>query len=227
MVKKPLSLEFLKMALSHSNNAYTVYCDKKCAQWPNGCKVLKVFAKYSGYILSKDNVVLICFKGTFSPGDMLIDANIKQVSCKFAAGKLHKGFLDNYQKLLQSDVLDALASLNDAKVYVTGHSLGAAIGCICAIDLLSRGYDVYAAFFALPKVGDEDFASSIDKNKGSRIIVMRNTADVIPLAPPGLKEKWFDLGNARYIDFRDDRGKWMLNHSLSVYHKQVISMLNE
>ena len=72
--------------------------------------------------------------------------------------------------------------------------------------------------FALPKVGGKEFAEKAGKLLSGHIKVVRNTADVVPLTPPGLIDyTWFDMERIMYLDFRSDTGSLLNNHSMELY----------
>eukprot|EP00658_Telonema_sp_P-2_P013727 TRINITY_DN15204_c0_g1_i1.p1 TRINITY_DN15204_c0_g1~~TRINITY_DN15204_c0_g1_i1.p1 ORF type:complete len:288 (-),score=54.07 TRINITY_DN15204_c0_g1_i1:272-1135(-) len=73
---------------------------------------------------------------------------------------VHAGF-DATWKGLKPQVLTALDTLPPGPVYVTGHSLGAALATLCAIDLATEFKVQPAAVMTVgqPRVGDTNFAA--------------------------------------------------------------------
>lgn len=75
---------------------------------------------------------------------------------------VHKGFYEAEQTIL-NEMLMEVARLSKEKgtkkVVSTGHSLGAALSTLTALDLKRYGYDVIVYNIGSPRVGDENFAT--------------------------------------------------------------------
>ncbi|XBJ27861.1 hypothetical protein VPH35_005062 [Triticum aestivum] len=82
-------------------------------------------------------------------------------------------------------------------VTVTGHSLGASLATLNAVDMVSQGVNVppssaqqqppcpvTAILFASPHVGNDSFKSAFASFPDLRALHMRNAGDVVPLYPP-------------------------------------------
>ena len=98
---------------------------------------------------------------------------------------VHGGFLDIYG-LFKNQLLDQLKKLNPKKmIIVTGHSLGAGVSTLCALDLASiYPGNVVSYTFASPRVGNQQFCSLINQKLPLYRIV--NTTDIIPTLPPSV-----------------------------------------
>lgn len=147
-------------------------------------------ARYFGIVASTADSVIVAFRGTDTMGDIAIDAlgggispdsNLR-ISFPFEAWTvagstpwLHKNFLDTYNGF-QASVRQTVKALFDAnpaltKLYVTGHSLGAGLGSICALDLAtsicvtdSKVPRPRLYTFASPLAGDQTFANLVVAN---------------------------------------------------------------
>ncbi|PHT30396.1 hypothetical protein CQW23_29990 [Capsicum baccatum] len=94
----------------------------------------------------------------------------------------------------------------DVSITVTGHSLGASIATLNAVDIAFNGinkssngkeFPVTAFVFASPKVGDLKFKAESDKLKSLRTLRIHNLLDVVPKYPP---IGYFDVGEELLID---------------------------
>jgi len=119
-------------------------------------------------------------------------------------GKVHEGFKNAVDEVWH-DLLDYLKSMrrNDRELWITGHSLGAALATLSA----DRYGDVRGLYtFGSPRVGDIDFKDDFYVN-GYRIV---NNSDIVTrIPPPGL---YHHVGELRYIDsdglIHDNPSRW-------------------
>ena len=56
-------------------------------------------------------------------------------------------------------VKNLVAQFPNYKIWVTGHSLGAAISVLCAVELAQEGFSVNVINFGCPRVGNQDFSN--------------------------------------------------------------------
>ncbi|KAF7770882.1 hypothetical protein Agabi119p4_6856 [Agaricus bisporus var. burnettii] len=100
--------------------------------------------------------------------------------------KVHSGFADS-QKETAKDVLAAVRQTmqdhNTTKVTVASHSLGSAIALLDAISLplLIPGIDLEMFSYAMPRVGNQEFADYVDANL--KLTRITNKKDLVPILP--------------------------------------------
>ena len=152
----------------------------------------------------------VCFRGTYTAEEWERDATIPLVKCSFIPDnrvKIHEGFQNVYTTKhdvvgsLQEQVKNFLTT-NDVvsytNVWVTGHSLGAAVATIAIADIVTNVESMRTRTkmynFASPLVGNKAFAdffkSKIGTNKCNgnndinvcswRVV---NVNDVVPKVP--------------------------------------------
>uniref|UniRef100_A0ACD5T7A3 Uncharacterized protein n=1 Tax=Avena sativa TaxID=4498 RepID=A0ACD5T7A3_AVESA len=136
----------------------------------------------------------------------------------FAGAKVHLGFLsvysdkgkspDNNKVETASARDEVLAELEkqmkkyegeETSITVTGHSLGATLATLNAVDIVANGYNVSprstttllgrrpspvtAILFASPHVGNREFKDAFNSFPDLRSLHVRNDGDVVPLFP--------------------------------------------
>ncbi|XP_060193740.1 phospholipase A1-IIgamma-like [Lycium barbarum] len=94
----------------------------------------------------------------------------------------------------------------EVSITVTGHSLGASLATLNAVDIAYNGINkssngkeflVTAFPFASPKVGDLNFQKAFSKLKSLRVLRIHNLLDIVPKYPP---IGYFDVGEELLID---------------------------
>ncbi|MCH2227006.1 MAG: lipase family protein [Candidatus Caenarcaniphilales bacterium] len=148
-----------------------------------------------GFICKKGSELYVVWRGTQDIEEWIEDAKYKQVPCSFIKDvDVELGFEQMYttgdSKVAspQQKVLDYLATVNPSdytNLWVTGHSLGAAIAVLNIADIASNTEHKSAILysFAGPRVGDHNFASEYNSivNHSYRVV---NTHDEVPKLPP-------------------------------------------
>ncbi|XP_016435135.1 phospholipase A1-IIgamma-like [Nicotiana tabacum] len=94
----------------------------------------------------------------------------------------------------------------DVSITVTGHSLGASLATLNAVDITFNGinkttegkeFPVTAFVFASPKVGDFNFHKAFSKLNNLHILRIHNVLDIVPKYPP---IGYIDVGKELMID---------------------------
>ena len=127
----------------------------------------------------KDKMAVLVFRGTQKedPRDIVTDLEVNFYQDQKGV-KIHDGFYRAF-KCIDNDIKNAVESLKDFSLYVTGHSLGGALALIATRALNSD--NLAACYtFGSPKVGNEEFGEDI-KPPIYRIV---NAYDIVPISPP-------------------------------------------
>ncbi len=175
---------------------------------PQGCSLVsKVYAdditdglpdlKVFGFIARSDTDAVVAIRGTEGVFEWIKDVFFVLVPFPFLdAGRTEQGFTDFYSSFhtgpdnTQPRVVDALRELladgSIQSLRITGHSLGAALATLLAIDVAGNKVITPRVYtFASPRVGDKIFAGTYDdlvpdswRNA--------NLHDIVPHLPPSL-----------------------------------------
>ena len=119
-------------------------------------------------------------------------------------GEVHRGFkkaLDEVWPELE-DYISKLQK-NNRKIWITGHSLGAALATLAA-DRYGNIQGLYT--YGSPRVGDEDFKEDFNVN-AYRFV---NNSDIVTKVPPAIM--YCHVGEPKYIDsdgtIHDNTNRW-------------------
>ena len=222
--------------LDHASMAYTLYCRPPVDDsWvPDGCVLACVFPSRQGYILfcRAAPLYIISFRGTFNSRDILTDLDARYSKLSWLENgsiPIHKGFDKNYTQVRQQ--IHSTVP-RGASVFVTGHSLGASLGVLCAIDMKVHKDPsmLTCTVFACPKIGGSTFRDTCSPLlRDTLTTLVTNLADAVPVSPVGIYDKYFhleqtphtngmrQLSGIHLLAFRLDKGKWIENHSLDTY----------
>jgi hypothetical protein len=151
------------------------------------------------------NRIQIAIRGTQTAAVLVSDVDYSQIpyTNSTIVGNVHKGFygvytdnLSNGSASLQTQIVNAftgtyLSSTQKNRIYITGHSLGAAVATLIMADLATRfpESEIICYTFASPRVGDPSFSNSLYDyiiNRPYWLVHQRvfNTDDVVPGLPP-------------------------------------------
>jgi predicted lipase len=195
--EKPLALRLAH----HAENAYlsdrelvNIYDDKLESTFNESVDdldMLGVLPYVRGFILKESNSSTIAFKGTDSLSDWVSNIHITKISVAWLDNykpipHAHKGFTSAYN-VIREYILSLDRKYKNI-IYVCGHSLGAAIATLAAMDLkISFPQKVIIIYtFASPRVGDTTFAkifNDIMKYNTQRIYI---EGDLVPKIPTTL-----------------------------------------
>jgi hypothetical protein len=169
-----------------------------------GFKVTNVINDYKateGFVgyLPSDNSIYVAFRGSSSVRNWLTDAYCVKTAyatypdCK---AEVHKGFYESEQTVFPK-VLDAVKKLKSQfpsyAVKVTGHSYGASMAQLTAMDLVAKGIVVKQMYnYGQPRTGTKEFSDCTGKKMGSTDVfrVVHNKDDVPHLPTKGYMGYW-------------------------------------
>lgn len=115
----------------------------------------------------------------------------------FKLGNIHRGFQKAFLSI-KDQIMDKQA-LFEYPLFITGHSLGAALAVLTTAYLGIKSNQIFATYtFGAPKVGGQEFVQSINHHTIHRIV---NDCDLVTHLP-------FELGKINYEHYGEN---WFLD----------------
>jgi triacylglycerol lipase len=140
------------------------------------------------FLARKGQRLVLSFRGTSSLRNFKTDAQFRKVETVWADGTVHRGFamaLDSVWPRIAAQ-LGSPGEAN-AQLWLTGHSLGAALAQLAALRLEKNGYPVAAVYtYGTPRIGNEAFVADYDRHIGERTFAHINNDDIVARVPPRL-----------------------------------------
>lgn len=140
----------------------------------------------NGFTASREKVLVISFRGTSAFRDFVTDGDIRRARPEWAPGTVHNGFktaLDAVWSQITTKLGPPAAQQKD--IWLTGHSLGAALAQLAALRLNRAGYRVHRVYtFGTPRIGDKDFVVDYDRRLGTQSFPHVNWRDIVTRVPP-------------------------------------------
>ncbi|TMW90029.1 hypothetical protein EJD97_016281 [Solanum chilense] len=189
--------------------------------------------------------IVIAWRSTVVPMEWFNDFEFIRVSAPKIFGensdpKVHHGWYSMYtsndprslfnkasardQVLGEVERLMEQYKTEEVSITVTGHSMGASIATLNAVDMvfngINKGFPVTAFVFASPRVGDENFNKTyLELENQLRALRVRNMPDIIPHYPfIGYSDVGVELTmDTRKSDYLKSGGDYWTWHNLECY----------
>jgi triacylglycerol lipase len=139
------------------------------------------------FVAGTDEMIVVSFRGTQpdNADDWLTD--LDALLRPFSPGRVHKGFYDALD-IVWEQVFATVEKFQDnaQSLWITGHSLGAALACLAtARTVFERRHPVGGLYtFGQPRTGDTEFARSFDGEFGNKTFRFVNDQDIVTRVPP-------------------------------------------
>lgn len=154
--------------------------------------------------LSPGGDVFLVFRGTQpnDPTDIGTDADFVLRPWRDLPGEalVHSGFANALDSVWDQQIMPWLAAHKGAKLWVTGHSLGAALSTLAA----ALCPQAMLITFGSPRVGNPNFSQAFQEQRVRRFV---NCCDIVTMIPPNLIG-YKHVGTIHYIDRQGFRQIW-------------------
>jgi triacylglycerol lipase len=140
------------------------------------------------FLAASRRIGILAFRGTEGDqfNDWVTDARFKPEDFQSDYGKVHRGFREALNSQYEA-IEEAIRGFQGSGrlLYITGHSLGAALATLMASRLaMEQVYPVQAVYtFGSPRVGDSAFAAAYARELGERTFRVVNHDDLVTRVP--------------------------------------------
>jgi len=182
-----------------------------------------------GFVLSSPTGNIIAFRGTQQPIEWLQNFQAKQIPHNDAmpfdfSGKLHEGFATIYSNLSAATLAAAQQLDPSVPCYITGHSLGAALAALAALDLAQKlpplKDQIRLYTYGAPRMGDRTFATAHSQRVPNSYRIA-NLSDTFTLLPPTNLNQTVYVHMGQPWVFSSQQGDVGTNHFISTYRRAI------
>ncbi|WP_245640107.1 lipase family protein [Paenibacillus dakarensis] len=186
-----------------------------------------------GFILESPQEIIIAFRGTISTTDWISDliASQKRFNFLLEDTLTHRGFTDIYASA-RAGIFSSLSTMSqDKSLFITGHSLGAALATLCAADIAANTPFISPSLYTYgsPRVGDPDFAYAFNKHviKSYRF---SNITDLVTYVPPIIyklpkrEQQYYYRHVQTLASMTFNNGSASANHVIGSYFAQLAKL---
>lgn len=141
------------------------------------------------FVRSIGDTFIIAFRGTDSYKNWInnfcLAKKVVPYGNEDSEIRIHCGFLKNYKSVRNK--IHKLIPDKNCRIIVTGHSMGAALAVLCAVDIQYNhpSKDIEAYIFGCPRVGNAAFRKSYDA-RGFKTLRFCCGNDIVTKVPPAI-----------------------------------------
>jgi triacylglycerol lipase len=139
-----------------------------------------------GFVAERQGRMYLILRGTQTAKEWIRNFSISLRPYLIADhGMVHEGFMQMYDEI-RGAIIETLSSTsNHMKLYVGGHSLGAALATLALPDIESKTRCRVRALytFGSPRVGDVTFVRAFNESYHDRSFRIANTSDLVTSLP--------------------------------------------
>ena len=179
------------------------------------------------FLRINENTMTIVFRGSDSQKDWKTNSKFCKTTIPYGNDsskiRVHSGFINAYKSPnIRMKIQKYINDFDIQKVYITGHSYGAALAVLCAVDLEynfpKKDYEVIV--FGCPRVGNKAFKQSYNL-RVFKTLRVENRRDIVTKVP-------FAFMGYRHVGAKLKIGKSagimpfsMKSHTLQEYYSNI------
>jgi triacylglycerol lipase len=183
-----------------------------------------------GFIARNKSEVFLIFRGTMTTEEWIRDFSMRLTAYPYGMdGGVHEGFVRLYEVFRRS-IQEGLGRIESRKkLYIAGHSLGAALATLAAPDIAPKlgSQDTTVYTFASPRVGDRVFANGYNRLFKKKSFRIANTCDMVVALPFPVPFLGFLGGYFTHVetpvDFTAQEEAVEKNHDMEIYMRALRS----
>lgn len=186
--------------------------------------LIKTFNKKGtqAFLAKNNEFAVLSFRGTQPNKWEDVRTDLRVLKLKTVDGKVHIGFKSAFDDVKDAITEELRTHLGEMPLYITGHSLGAALATVAVQEIEEEFNDQVAACytFGSPRVGDGKYERGI-KVPFYRIV---NTTDIVTLVP-FLLGTFVHVGDTRYLSRRKVNDVYVIYRGIPSLTRAVESLI--
>ena len=186
--------------------------------------LIKTFNKKGtqAFLAKNNEFAVLSFRGTQSNKWEDVRTDLRVLKLRTVDGKVHIGFKSAFEDVKDAITEELRKHLGEMPLYITGHSLGAALATVAVQEIEEEFNDQVAACytFGSPRVGDGKYERAI-KVPFYRIV---NTTDIVTLVPI-LLGTFVHVGDTRYLSRRKVNDVYVIYRGMPSFTRAVESLI--
>src|SRR3990172_4537030 len=216
-----------------------------------GFRLIKTFnsneTDTQAFLAASKEFAVLAFRGTEVTKRQDMKTDTGAIKLSVLEGRVHGGFSRAYESVAK-DIEESILELEEIPLYITGHSLGAALATIATQRLEHkpklRNRLAACYTFGSPRVGNDQY----ERDFKSPIYRMVNTTDVVTVIPL-LLMGYIHIGDVRFLGRRDGEfnrrvpvlqrlflfmigifklfGPWVGDHAIVEYRRKLAAIADK
>jgi hypothetical protein len=186
--------------------------------------LIKTFNKNGtqAFLAKNDEFAVLAFRGTQPDKWEDVRTDLRVLKLRTVDGRVHIGFKSAFDDVKDAITEELRKHLGEMPLYITGHSLGAALATVATQEIEEEFNDQVAACytFGSPRVGDGKYEKAI-KVPFYRIV---NTIDIVTLIP-FLLGTFVHVGDTRYLSRRKINDVYVLYRGIPSFTRALESII--
>jgi triacylglycerol lipase len=153
-----------------------------------GFKYIKLFNSQDtqGFLAGNETMLLLAFRGTEAMHLKDWSSDIKFRQTPAYGGEVHRGFKAALDYIVEAVTKEIITRRSPGQpLWITGHSLGAALAVLFTAHLEERAIPVNGLYtFGSPRVGNKLFSKQFDAEFRTKTFRFVNNNDIVTRCPP-------------------------------------------